>query len=293
MNVKMNFPIAQSFHFRSQGADVSLHAISTGMLKVKTSYRNSKWGSHTGLIASYLSNKFTEWMPIWVWVIEHPEGIFVLDTGEIESVGEEDYFKKCGRFEHWLNTTQFKFKITRQDEIDMQIKQFGIRATDVQKVYLSHLHLDHVEGLKHFPHCEIFVHDEEWAHPYGDLPELYPDWFAPLLIQLDEKYSSFKRAKPLTNARDLWMVHSPGHTSGHCSFILETDSVKLFFAGDVSYSQDQLIHYEYAAANQSRKQSADTYSNIIDYATVHKCIYLPSHEWACIDRLKNLETLSR
>ncbi|HEV9036146.1 MAG TPA: hypothetical protein VGQ51_05985 [Puia sp.] len=29
-----------------------------------------------------LDRHFTEWLPVWVMVIEHPEGIFVIDTGE-------------------------------------------------------------------------------------------------------------------------------------------------------------------------------------------------------------------
>lgn len=291
MNVKMNLPIAQTYHYSSKGAEIKVHAISTGMVKVKENFRTSKWRGKIGLINSFLSRSFTEWMPIWVWVIEHPEGNFLIDTGEIEAVNEEDYFKSSGAFENWMNTTQFKFKISRQEEIDQQLKQLNLTTTSIHKVFITHLHLDHVEGIKHFPNCKIFVHKKEWDKPYGDLPKLYPDWFLPELIETQTRYKSFKNAYPLTKVRDFWMVHTPGHTSGHCSFLLELDDLSLFFAGDVSYTQAQLKKNVFSAANESRNASEDTYASIMAYANENSCIYLPSHDWTCINRLQKLEYL--
>jgi glyoxylase-like metal-dependent hydrolase (beta-lactamase superfamily II) len=230
-------------------------------------------------------------MPIWVWVIEHPEGNFLIDTGEIEAVNDADYFKSSGWFENWFNTTQFKFRVSRQEEIDQQLKQLNLTNKDIDKVFLTHLHLDHVEGIKHFPKSEFFVGDIEWNHPYGDLPKLYPEWFSPTLIKTNHEFKAFKNASPLTKVKDLWMVHTPGHTPGHCSYVLETDQINLIFAGDVSYSQDQLVQNKYAVANSSRKEAADSYHSVLAYANENPCIYLPSHEWACIDRLKNSNLL--
>jgi hypothetical protein len=33
-------------------------------------------------------------MPIWTWVIDHPEGIMVIDTGDIEEADHKDFKKK-------------------------------------------------------------------------------------------------------------------------------------------------------------------------------------------------------
>jgi glyoxylase-like metal-dependent hydrolase (beta-lactamase superfamily II) len=291
MNVKMNLPIAQSYSYTSKGAKLKVHAVSTGTVKVKKKFRSSKRRGYAGLIQSFISKEFTEWMPIWVWVIEHPEGNFLIDTGEIEAVNEPEYFKSSGRFEDWMNTTQFKFKVSRQEEIDQQLKQMSLTASDIDRVYLTHLHLDHVEGIRHFPESTFLVHDEEWKKPYGDLPKLYPDWFSPNLVQASTQYGPFKKACPLTEVKDFWMVHTPGHTPGHSSFILETDQCNLLFAGDISYSQDQLLKNKFASANASRKKAAESYAAVLAYANESPCIYLPSHEWACIDRLKRTETI--
>ncbi len=50
-------------------------------------------------------------MPIWVWVIEHPEGIFVIDTGENTKIQTPGYFKSSGVFANWFNRAMFKFKM--------------------------------------------------------------------------------------------------------------------------------------------------------------------------------------
>jgi N-acyl homoserine lactone hydrolase len=124
-------------------------------------------------------------------VIEHPERIFVIDTGENSKINEPDYFKSSGWFANWFNQTMFKFEISREEEIDQQLLYLGIRPKDLSAVILTHLHLDHIDGLKYFPETKILVNKLEWEHPYGDLPRLYPSWFKPELIELDQPYASF------------------------------------------------------------------------------------------------------
>ena len=34
----------------------------------------------------YWARTYADFMPIWVWVIEHPEGIIVIDTGDIRGI---------------------------------------------------------------------------------------------------------------------------------------------------------------------------------------------------------------
>lgn len=39
---------------------------------------------------------FTDWLPIWVWVIEHPDSNSLVDTGENVNVNDEEYFLAAG-----------------------------------------------------------------------------------------------------------------------------------------------------------------------------------------------------
>jgi N-acyl homoserine lactone hydrolase len=241
---------------------VKIHAISTGAVSVKTKFRDS---SKKGLLAKldFIFDKtFTEWLPIWVWVIEHPEGIFIIDTGENVNINNPHYFKSSGIFTNWLNKTMFKFYFNREQEIDKQLLKFNINSYDVKRVILTHLHIDHVDGLKHFKNSKIIVNKLEWENSFGDLPKLYPYWFKPELVELNQKYQNFDQALYLTKAKDLIALHTPGHTKGHMSVLLKTDDCQILFAGDLCYNQNQLIKDRFAGVNINHVDAEDTYKRI-------------------------------
>jgi glyoxylase-like metal-dependent hydrolase (beta-lactamase superfamily II) len=282
----------ESIELTINGTPVRVHAISTGSVAVKTKFRESK---KTGMFAKLdfiFDKKFTEWLPIWVWVIEHPEGVFIIDTGENSTIQTPDYFKSSGVFANWLNKTMFKFKINRELEIDKQLLKLNIEPNEVKTVFLTHLHLDHIDGLKHFPETKIIVNRLEWEKPYGDLPKLYPHWFKPELIELNEQYECFDNACSLTIAKDLIALHTPGHTNGHMSILLKTDNCHILFAGDLCYNQKQLIANHFAGVNVNHLKAKDTYTKIKAFAKFNKTVFLPSHDIEAGKRLKELVTLN-
>jgi N-acyl homoserine lactone hydrolase len=271
---------------------VKIHAFSTGEVSVKTKFRDR---TKTGIFAQLdfiFDKKYTEWMPIWVWVIEHPEGIFVIDTGENANINDPNYFKSSGWFANWFNRAMFKFRVSREQEIDAQLAKVSIQPDVVKAVLITHLHLDHIDGLRHFPKTPIIVHQKEWEKPYGDLPKLYPDWFKPELITLNENYECFDQAHYLTAARDLVAIHTPGHTNEHTSFLLKTDQGDILFAGDICYNQEQILTSHFAGVDVSAGKSSDTYRKIKTLADHSKLVFLPSHDSDSGKRLVNMDFLN-
>ena len=239
-----------------------------------------------------LDSNFTEWMPIWVMVIEHPAGIFVIDTGEIAAVNTPAYFHASGLFTRWFNTTQFRFRVMREEEIDRQLIRLNIPPEKKQTVILSHLHLDHTDGLCHFPTAEILVSKAEWERPYGDLPKLYPKWFKPGLLELSDSFDVFPKARFLTPTGDLMLVETAGHTHHHCSVMLLADEGCIFFGADCCYSQEDLFKNNYAGTMANPEMAAQTYQSILHFAQRNKVIFLPSHDRDAGVRLKNLDPLT-
>ncbi|HVX50654.1 MAG TPA: MBL fold metallo-hydrolase [Chitinophagaceae bacterium] len=207
----------------SNGAPVTIHLVSCGAVAVKTRFRNARFKGFAAMLDFIADRKFTGWMPIWVMIIEHPEGIFVIDAGEINAVNSKGYFKSSGWIANWFDTSQFKFSVSRQDEIDSQLQQLNISPGKVKAVVITHLHFDHTDGVSHFPSSPILVSADEWNKPFGDLPKLYPSWFTPVIVEMNEQYDVFKRARAITNTKDVWLVETPGHTYHHCSVLLKAD----------------------------------------------------------------------
>jgi N-acyl homoserine lactone hydrolase len=268
----------ESIQLTAGGRPLRIHLFSTGQGKDKKRYAHARFRGALSLVDSVLDKKFTDWLPIWVMVIEHPEGVFVVDTGLPAEASQPAYFDPARFPSSWFVKSQFTFAVHREDEIDRQLAALGIPIEKVKSVILTHLHFDHTGGLHHFPATPILLHRLEWERPFGALPKLYPNDFQPTLLDLDDSHENFKKVRFLTEAKDLALVHTPGHTHGHSSVLLLTDTCHILFAGDICYTQQQLLNEGFAANLASHKRARETYDAIKTYARNHALVFLPSHD---------------
>ena len=263
-----------------KGQDVKIHGLCVGTVAVKTTFKTKKGNGFLSKINILLAKYYTEYMPIWVWVIEHPEGLIVVDTGEnTDSMDVDKYLSK----ESWYAKYQFKnacnVKIQSQNELNNQLKKINLKVEDVKLVVLTHMHLDHIDGLKFFPKQEIMVGNFEFTHPDNVFSSILPSWFNPNKVEyVENRIEVFNQAYPVTKVEDLLYIPTPGHTPGHSSLVFKTDDFDIIFAGDSSYDQAQVINGELPGANTDYLKTAETYKNILAYARLRKTVYLPTHD---------------
>jgi len=282
---------ATSIQLQCNTQPVKIHLVSTGAVAVKTRFRQNKYAGFRALLSFLLDKDFTEWLPIYVLIIEHPEGVFIIDAGEITEVNSKDYFRSSGFIANWFDKTQFRFSVSREDEIDMQLQRLNIPAEKVKAIVLTHLHFDHTDGIKYFPNTKIMVNKAEWEKPFGDLPKLYPAWFKPELIELTDQYGVFDKAYYLTNAKDIILIETPGHTYHHCSVLIKADECSVLFAADICYSQQQLLEERFPGNNASNKLAEETYDKVKAFAKNNPLVFIPSHDAEAAIRLKKTLTM--
>src|SRR5277367_746213 len=172
-----NIPVYQNITTTVQlkGKSVKVHALCTGTVAVKNNFRKKNGLGELAKINMLFDKHYTEYMPIWVWVIEHPEGLMVIDTGEISAVKDlGKYLAKESAFFRYFFKHSAKFGVDEKDELNHQFEKVNLKLDDVKLVVLTHLHLDHTDGLKFFPKQEIIVGDLEYKHPTGNMPSTYP-----------------------------------------------------------------------------------------------------------------------
>lgn len=270
---------SQTTSVNCNGKDVNIHAIQTGTVAVKRSHLTNHTAHFLTPIKISLDKHFTEFMPIWVWVIEHPEGVIVIDTGENSEVMNPDYFNPAGKLVAGYSKKNFKFNVTKENEIGFQLRKLGISNDRIKNVVLTHLHIDHTDGIKDFENVEIIVNEQEYKNPSSHFSELVPNWFKPKTVNYKKDFiETFEVAFPLTKSEDLLLIPTGGHTKNHASVLFKTDECDILFAGDVCYNQEQLIAEDLPGINVNYKETKKTYKKIKTYAKNNKLIFLPSHD---------------
>lgn len=268
---------------------MNIHAISTGRVKVKQQQMSRPGGWAPPMLQILTSGDWSDWLPIYVWVIEHPEGVIVVDTGETSRAAGPDYFPAWHPYFRYA----VRFNVAPDDEIGPQLRARGIDPErDVRQVVLTHLHTDHMGGLYHFPNSDWLLDETEhraatgWTGRLLGYPSQHlPDWFRPQYLRWDDgPLGPFPKSQALTKDGRVIAVPTPGHAPGHLSVIVRTDEVHYFLAGDTSYTQQNLV--DDIPDGVSSRESRVALQRIRAYAETYPTIYLPAHDPEAAQRLK-------
>ncbi len=175
-------------------------------------------------------------VPVAMYVIDHPRGLVVFDTGNNVEVSDgkcESYWGKglCGAF----FPTQ-----KRDDVIDRQLEKFGYKADQVKYVIYSHFHLDHAGNIKLFPKAKHVVQKEElkaawWPEKFQSAAFVLKDYDGTRdydFLQLTGDFDLFGDGS-------LVVLDTKGHTQGHQSLQVRLPKTgTLLLAGDAVYTPE-------------------------------------------------------
>jgi glyoxylase-like metal-dependent hydrolase (beta-lactamase superfamily II) len=83
-------------------------------------------------------------IPTMTYLIDHPEGKILYDTG-------------------WTSRQALSFPISEREYIVNTLARIGVRPGEIEYLILSHLHLDHAGNLEPFGTAEILVSEAEFT----------------------------------------------------------------------------------------------------------------------------------
>jgi len=148
---------------QAQTKGVKLYVFSSGALTIGK-----------GILQNLASNDPPIQIPVGFFVIKHPKGTVLFDTGNNDKIITDGSY--WGPAIKSLNPVR-----TPDVAIDVQLAKIGIKPDDVTYVVASHLHLDHAGNISKFPKSTMLVQRDElknafWPDENTQGPYIYDDF---------------------------------------------------------------------------------------------------------------------
>jgi N-acyl homoserine lactone hydrolase len=263
-------------------SSIAIHPIQTGTVAIKELQRDGHGRGRRNLLRVFAARQWTERLPIYAWLIEHPEGLILVDTGETARAAEPGYFPR------WHPYFRFGVRewVEPEDEIGPRLRALGFSPDDVRTVVLTHFHTDHAGGLAHFRRARILSSRADYEHSRGIagrargfLPQHWPDWYSPAFVDFGPRpFGPFAQSMALTRAGDVHVLPTPGHTPGHVSVAVEDGDTVVFLAGDTSYTEQLMLDGVADGVSPDPARARETLGKIRELAAQRPTVYLPTHD---------------
>jgi N-acyl homoserine lactone hydrolase len=202
-------------------------------------------------------------VPIMAHLIKHQKlGNYLLDTGLDKSYFYDGY----GGLTEPLRE---KFNQDKNENIAYQLDSRGI---NLEMIFLSHLHSDHIAGLRELPSkVPIVVGKSEMDHYH---PEQYGNFLENVETVYEIDFSKLANISPMGKCADIlgdgsiWAISTPGHTEGHVSFLINGLKGPTLLTMDAAFISDNIKHgvapSDYTWDVKLAQESLDMLINFLD-----------------------------
>jgi N-acyl homoserine lactone hydrolase len=243
------------------------------------------------------SRQWTPPRPVNAYVIEHAKGLILFDTGQDRaSVTDDAYFP--GGFTGLIYDRLARFDIGEQDTLTAQLGVLGYAPADIETTILSHLHEDHIGGLRELKNAELLVSAAEWAELSKAAPE--PRGFLRKHIQIpgakwqqislqptsDPALAPFTESLDVMGDGSMVLLATPGHTDGSLSLLIRRKSrPPLLLVGDLTYAAELLERRQVPGVGQRRRLAESTGKVLALKQQMPDLVILPAHDPTAAARL--------
>lgn len=188
--------------------------------------------------------------PARTWLLSVGDRHWLWDTGYAE------WFERATRqgiFHLYRRITPVYFD--PREAMVAQLAAHGLQPADLQGILLSHLHGDHMAGLRDFPGTAVLCSEEGWnrihrleglaALRQAFVPALVPEDIAGRLqffehfpaTALPSELQPFTQGYALPHSQgDIVFVPLPGHAAGHFGAFVRGEQGWVLLAGDAAWS---------------------------------------------------------
>lgn len=183
------------------------------------------------------------WLPVYSYLIEHPKGLVLFDTGWHREMSPQGVFDKKTQIRSlgsWFLYQVNQGRIAAGEAINEQLEAMCIKPCDIDYVLLSHLDCDHANGLRQVKDAKnILVSQAEidGTKKFGFQIKIrfQKRWWEGVNLKTfswNGTVGPVGRSYDVLGDGSMVMVNIPGHSEGLCALKIKNKDGKfvLLFA---------------------------------------------------------------
>lgn len=170
-------------------------------------------------------------LAVWAFLVEHPGGTVLFDTGMHPSIRDDAHGRLGGLAD------LFAIEYGPDDDVASRLGLADVAADEVSIIVGSHLHFDHAGGNALVPEARLVLQEREWEHARAE-----EDGGGYVAADLDTGHD----LQLVDGEHDLFgdgrvvCVPTFGHTPGHQSLLVRLDDGDLLLTADACYLRRSL-----------------------------------------------------
>lgn len=228
---------------------MKIHILHTGKVRVSPAL---PFGGDCNIIkASGITTpkKKWLWLPVSVYLIEHPKGKILVDCGWHRDMSPEGIYDKKAQIKSLGSRLLYKINqgmVENGAAVDEQLQQMGIKPEDIDYVLLTHLDCDHANGLglvAGAKHILVSRAEMEFAKKKTLVNRIryQSRWWNGVdltLFDWNGTEGPVNRSFDLFGDGSVVMVNIPGHSDGLCAVkITNGDGMFVLLFSDGGYAK--------------------------------------------------------
>jgi len=251
---------------------VTVHVLDTGRVMLHRRQVDPHPRDGMRLPATLVDRRWTGWLAVWTFAIEHPDGLVVVDAGQDPNFTTpwwDIYLQVAVRFE-----------VTEADGLASRLREAGLDPGSVRHHVLTHLHIDHV-GAGPLPGAEVVLNENEWraANQRGARLRGYQqlDLSDPMLVAGDHDLYGDGRIQ---------LLATPGHTAGHQSVLVTpSEGPRVLLTGDAVYSEAALKTRTIDGVGVAPGRARASIDKLRELCTAEPTVVAPTHDTGAAQRV--------
>jgi glyoxylase-like metal-dependent hydrolase (beta-lactamase superfamily II) len=259
---------------------IKIYVLQTGCVCVDPAipYKNSSINpiAFTGIFRNP-NNRI--WLPVSAYLIEHPKGLILFDTGWHREVNPNGKYSRIAQIKHMRLYRYIvnQAKLPEEQAIDEQLNGMGILPSDLDFVIMSHLDIDHASGLKHVKDAKkILVSGEEYddakKYPLRYAKEMWDGVTFSIFQFKNTGIGPRGKSFDLFGDGSIQLVNIPGHSNGLTAILVSNNKKYVLLFSDGGYATKSWKESIIPGITVNTKQATDSIIWIKEMSGKPECL---------------------